>query len=162
MKILALDWVQTDYDEKIARLLRMWEGTPYLEGQQVPQAGVDCFRFVCGVLDAMEQVSRDIEHIPADQSMHDRAGALAAMRSVMERYAPYEIVLNNTVEAGDVLVTGPKGGGPGHAMLVGPTPGHLWHVPGPGKAVCRSGSGFHGELHRIYRVADKDKRWING
>lgn len=141
------------------RIFKAWEGTPYMEGQQYPQAGVDCFRFVCAVLDTLEGRRTPLEHIPADQAMHAPQTAVAAVRAVLRLYEPYEIVTDGLVAPGDVFITGQIGAGPGHAMIAGNDQGELWHCPGPRKRVCRTGTGIHGELHRIYRIKNKESRW---
>lgn len=163
MRVLNLTWrlrpEHLEINQKVETFLKLWDRTPYMEGNQCPGSGVDCFRFVCGVLDSMERFKRHLDFIPADQSMHDRKGATAAVRSVLKMYQPFEIVKDGIVEPGDVLITGPEGGGPGHALIAGMNQGELWHVPGPGKKVCMTGTGINGQLFRIYRVFNKLERW---
>ena len=132
-----------------------------MEGQQAPQGGVDCFRFVCAVLDGMERKHTPLEHIPADQAMHKPETAREAVRKVLRHYEPFEIVTDGKIEPGDVFITGKPRAGPGHAMIAGLKQGHVWHVPGPGKKVCRTGAGTQGELFRIYRISNKETRWSN-
>lgn len=161
MRVLTgLTWRPTDHDERVLELLRGWQGTPYMEGSQVQGVGVDCFRFVCAVLDALEGSRTHVGHIPADQSLHDRRGAYTAFREVLKRYEPFEVVKDKVIEAGDVFITGPKHGGPGHAMIAGPNRGTIWHCPGPNQKVCMTGQAHPGRLFRIYRVKDKDQRWL--
>jgi hypothetical protein len=69
-------------------------------------------------------------------------------------------VRDGSLEPGDWVVTGPAGGGPGHAMVVGPRPNTLWHCNrGPG--VCWTGIGLamnDQAIHRVYRFLDRN-RW---
>lgn len=124
------------------------------------QVGVDCIRFVCSVADELYGYERGpLITLPPDQAMHDRYGAIAAMRQIRRRYFPVDDVRRDEfLEPGDILVTGPLNGGPGHAMIVGTAPGHIWETTMDG--VQRSGMPFFGrdsELFRIYRVRDKAK-----
>ena len=161
MKVLhGYEWRPTEYDERLAELFDHWKGTPYMEGQQKAGSGVDCFRFVCAILDGMERTKRTVEHIPADRSIHDRRGAYRGFKRVLERYAPFEIVRDKVLEPGDVLIAGPKNGGPGHALIAGHERSTLWHVPGWGLEVRRIGMALsNGRLFRIYRTANKESRW---
>lgn len=163
MRVLDLKWrVLPEHlaiNHRLETFLLLWRGTPYLDGNQCPGYGVDCFRFVCGVLDSLEGKKRHLDFIPRDQSMHDREGASRAMRTVLEMYRPFETVDNGQVEPGDIFITGANGGGPGHALIAGLSQGELWHVPGPNKKVRMTGTGINGQLFRIYRVSNKLERW---
>ena len=162
MKVLYdYSWRPTPYDDRLNDLFEKWKDTPYIEGQQRAGSGVDCFRFVCAVLDGMEHTKRTVEHIPADRSIHDRRGAFRGFKRVLERFKPFEVVKDKVLEAGDVLISGPKGGGPGHALIAGSKPLTLWHVPGVGLRVRRIGMALsQGQLFRIYRTSNKDLRWV--
>lgn len=129
-----LIWQPLDSTDAMARLEReflRWEGTPYKENCQRPGAGVDCVRFVCAIADAMTcRDPLDIPSIPSDKSLHDQAGAHAALRFLMRRYNA-KMIDHEGIEPGDVLVTGPKDGGPGHAILVGNRPNQMWQSTRP-------------------------------
>lgn len=142
---------------RIERILCDWEGTPYARGQRVKQVGVFCTAFVCAVLDELygrEPV--DLPEIPDDASMHDPARARAGLRWFLRQY-PCDVVEDGFVEPGDVLITGPIAGGPGHAIFVGPQPGTLWQASGP--AVHFTGMSIPGEysLHAVYRLRERQK-----
>lgn len=144
---------------RLDRILRDWAGTPYVEGMQGEGQGVDCVRFVYAVLDELHGFERkDPWTLPQDSAMHNREGAFRTMRGICERY-PHERVMDGTLEPTDVIVTGPKGGGPGHALIVGPRRWELWHATLTD--VHRTGKGFldnpENELFRIYRMTSKEQ-----
>lgn len=144
--------------------LTAWRGTPYESGQSFKQLGADCIGAVFGVIDELDGRFRARKAgMPADTSMHSRAKAIAAVRELARRYTPCSKVepVNGQylVEPGDIVVTGPPGGGPGHVELVGASKNELWHAV--------KGSGFHQGgwslldvqiLFGVYRLGDKE-RW---
>lgn len=136
----------------LATLLRSWEGTPYMAGQQMQKVGVDCVRFVSAVLDAALRRERTaMPELPQDTAMHDRTRAIAAMRLIMRLYPEAEVVRNpRFVEPGDVLVVGEASGGPGHAIIVGPEPNTLWQTGTLG--VHKGGFGLIDVSQRLFRV----------
>lgn len=151
----------------IDRVLRSWGGTPYESGQAFIQRGADCTGSLFAIVDTLDGRKRiQPPGFPHDGAMHDRAGAVAAMREVMRRYDPV-IRLTGVgddgfleVEPGDIIVTGDAGGGPGHIEMVGARRNELWHATdGPG--FHQSGWGFfEGQtLFAVYRILDKH-RWM--
>jgi hypothetical protein len=103
--------------------------------------------------------------MPHDAAMHDREGAIGAMRELVRRYAPCQKVEPVAgvwhVEPGDIVLTGAPGGGPGHVAIVGAGRNQLWHAV--------KGSGFHQGgwsfldvqvLYAVFRALDKE-RWAN-
>ena len=113
----------------LARVLASWDRTPYMAGQQCKKAGVDCVRFVCGCLDELAGIVTPIHTIPPDTCFHDPETAHAAADKIRSLYLPVQDVdfEREKVRPGDVLITGPVKGGPGHAMIVGPEPNTVWH-----------------------------------
>jgi len=149
----------------LGEALREWEGTPYESGQRFIQRGCDCIGGIFGVVDMIDGRERAaFPGMPYDASMHDRAGAIAAVRELVRRYSPCHKVEANDermfeVEPGDIVTTGEPGGGPGHVEIVGTRPNELWHA--------LPGAGFHQGgwslldsqvLYAIYRIDDKE-RW---
>lgn len=144
---------------RIERALVSWEETPYSPGQQCKKVGVDCVRFGCGVLDELYRTTKTSMPVRAqDASLHDRDGALAAMREIMGRYPEHDDVTDGWVEPGDILVTGPTGinGGPGHMMLVGHKQNTAWQA-------TQAGVHFTGlflpagyRLFRVYRMCNRE------
>jgi len=156
-------WRALACSDRLHEVVKSWEKTPYMALQSKKQGGVDCIRFVCSVADELYGYSRGpMVSLPPDQAMHDREGALAAMRAICRRYEPLiDATDDEYLEPGDILVVGPSGGGPGHAMIAGGRQGHIWECLASG--VTLSGMPLIGsavELFRIYRVMDKHK-WSN-
>lgn len=148
---------------RLQRILEAWEGTPYVPGQQMKGAGVDCVRFVCAVLDELYGFSRSkIEDLPGDIALHSRGTAVAAMKLIMSIYEPNMSIDDGSLEPGDILVVAPPAGGPGHAMIVGGRENELWHSTQ--HRVQMTGIGFitaayHGwRLFGAYRACDRE-RW---
>lgn len=143
---------------KIEAVLRSWEGTKYLPGQRCKGVGVDCVRFVCGVLDDLFGERRsDGPKWPQDAAVHNREGAFQVMSQFLRIYAPIQRVRGCEVQPGDLLACGTANGGPGHAMLVGTRPGMLWHATHP--RVCYAGYNGSILVHRIYRSEVRGK-WL--
>jgi cell wall-associated NlpC family hydrolase len=147
------------FEARLDTALRAWEGTPYMAGQQKESAGVDCVRFVAAVMDDLLRRPRTpIATLPADAALHDRDGAIAAMKRLRLAFMPNRFLEDGELlEPGDIVVTGPSAGGPGHAMIVGARRSTLWHAtrlgvqwtglaPPPGHAVFRA-----------YRLLDEER-----
>lgn len=120
---------------KLDQVLRSWEGTPYLPGRQDLGKGVDCVRYVAAVLDAMRGKQTPIETLPDDTALHNRKAAIAGMHKLRRALEPNDMLRFDgpaELEPGDVIVTGPVGGGPGHAMIVGCKPNVIWESSGTG------------------------------
>lgn len=143
------------YEQRLGAILENWRHTPYMIGQQVRGVGTDCVRFVCAVLDeTFHRGPTPIVTLPDDAALHTRAGAVAGMRRIRELYMPNDPIEDGSLEPGDVIVTGPHGGGPGHAMIVGPKSNEIWqasaaevHVTGLGFSTTR--------VFRVYRMSDR-------
>lgn len=144
-------------------VLAGWKGTPYRSGQQCKGYGVDCVRFVCAVLDELEGKSRGFKTLPPDAALHAPEVARLVMRRIMRTFWPWDSVLDGTAEPGDVLVAGPRHGGPGHAIIVGPTRNTLWEATYP--RVRQTGWGLQGSIHnklfRVLRMRNRSERWAN-
>lgn len=150
--------------DRINHELCSWDETPYMLGQCVKGAGVDCIRFVCAVLNNLYREERaQIPRLPADTAMHNREGAVASVRLVRRLYPNHEIVTNTVLHPGDVVLTAQPGCGPGHSILVGARRNQLWHALGSsryGGSVQRAGIGILDDaefaVYRIFRMTDKE------
>lgn len=138
-------------EQRLSSAIDIWKGTPYHEGAQRPQAGVDCWRFVSAVADEMRcRAWTKLPRMIADVAMHNPERARAALRWAMREHE-LEDIGGSEVRAGDCVIAGPKDGGPGHAMLAGPD-GFLWHVT-QREGVDRTGLTTHGlDFYTILRV----------
>ena len=141
----------------------VWENTPYMAGNQQLSSGVDCVRWISAVLDEMYQRwPTNIKTLPSDASFHNRLGAIKAMHQIRKLYPNCITIRNGIIEPGDLIVIGPPGGGPGHALLVGTEPNTLWHCT-PNSGVTRTGWSLivgQQQIYRVYRAKDRDKLWI--
>lgn len=118
-------------ERRLERILGEWEGTPYVAGQRAKKVGVFCTAFVAGVLDELyRQEPTPLPELPIDVSFHSTAGAIAGMKWFLRHYPNHVAVDNLIVEPGDVIITGPVGGGPGHAMIVGSRENTIWEANG--------------------------------
>jgi len=154
-----LPWVELQGPslDALRAVLQSWHGTPYMAGQACKGVGVDCVRFVCEVLRELEGWDEiPMVDIPADASLHNRAGAMAAFHKILSAFQPATKV--STIQPGDVLVVGPANGGPGHAMIVGPQKNTIWHASSMGVQI--TGLGFVSGYQKIFGIYRKDKsRW---
>lgn len=148
--------------EAVQKAIGVWRGTRYMAGQSTPGAGVDCVRFICGVFDALEDVSTPVERLPQDTALHAPATAWAALRAIISRYENAEQVDDGFAEPGDAIIVGHERGGPGHCLIVGSRRNTLWHATPRGVDV--SGWGLDSEwqtLKAVYRFRSK-ARWAHG
>lgn len=122
---------------RIARILDSWENTPRMESQQAKGKGVDCVRFVAGVLDELAGTKTPLEKLPRDAALHCREKSILAMRLFLKQFNA-EVLETRAVQPGDMIVTGPEMGGPGHAIIVG-TDRFLWHTA---NTVIKCGCGI--------------------
>jgi hypothetical protein len=152
-------WKQVPLPAALAleEILWSWDGTPYMVGQQQKKIGVDCVRFVCGVVDELRARQTPIQTLPNDGATHNRNGAVSVMHALLNLFQPCSAVEDETVEPGDVMVWAPRNGGPGHATIAGCRSQELWeagsvavHRTSP-TALERSGMTFV----RTFRPADK-------
>lgn len=145
--------------KRLERILVSWEETPYAPGQQQKgrKGGVDCIRFGCAVLD--ELYRRPLTDLPPrapDASMHDAEGAFSVMREILRRYPDHVDILDGNIEPGDILVVGPRSGGPGHMMIVGHQPGTVWQASADRVHFTGLYLPSTATLFRIYRMVDRE------
>ncbi len=154
-----MKWLPVDprIEARILQVVAPWTGTPYMSGQQMPGMGVDCYRFVCAVLDELYGEPNDLRkiNIPHDTCMHNPSKAKAGMRKILERY-PHEILQGvGEVQSGDIVVTG-QNGAPGHAMIA--LNMSFWHQSGI-KVCSTSRQGMEWPPVKICRPKNKES-WI--
>jgi len=146
-------------EERMLLELGAWIGTRYASGQRCRGVVADCVGFVFGAIDGLDGRPRaQAPSMPRDVAFHSPEDAERALRALRELYEPVRALGPEALlEPGDVLVVGPKFGGPGHAMLVGPEPRTIWHCT-PGAGVHRAGwclgDGYE-VLHGAFRMDDR-------
>lgn len=153
-----IEWEPIDPDVmgRLEACLQRWSGTPYREMHQAARVGVDCVRFVCAVADQMSgKPPMAVDKVPSDRSLHDALGAMRAMRSLLRRYGARR-VSSSTVQPGDVVIVGPKDGGPGHAMILGTKPNQVWQSSKP--AVHYTGFGPQPGAELFFGIFRVDKK----
>lgn len=117
--------------QALAESLERWRPTRYGIGQQCRGVAADCVRFVCGVLDDLSGKQTPLRTLPPDTCFHDPELAHLGMQRVRQLYEPTIEIEDGTVQPGDVIVTGPRGTGPCHALIVGPQRNTAWHCCAP-------------------------------
>lgn len=142
---------------RLGQVLESWEGTPYMSGQRCRGVGVDCVRFVVAVLDELTGRHTDIRTIPPDTCLHAPAKAREAAERLSLAFEADRVT--DALEAGDVIVTGPVGGGPGHVMIVGHRKSEVWHASYP--MVHKVGlRGVYLCGHQVFDVFRlRDRKW---
>lgn len=155
---LPLRWVPLPLGQASARLeaiLTKWQGTPYSLKFVSPGVGVHCTAFVCHVLDELyRRPFSGTPNVPHDISFHNRSGAQAGMRWFLRRFLADRV--ERDVEPGDVLVTGPREGGPGHAVIVGPRANTLWQSTSAGVHFTGMALPEAYQLHAVFRPRGKE------
>jgi len=141
-------------ENRLSYILGEWRGSVHRDGQQCKGVAVDCVRFVSAVVDELYGIQTEIEKLPPDAAFHSKETTLGAFRNFMSKY-PHTKVGGKEIQPGDILITGPRGGGPGHAIVVGVR--NLWHcdsysVVPTGTYLSNGGVYF---LKTILRGADR-------
>lgn len=137
---------------RLEAVLQSWAGTPYMHGQQCKGAGVDCVRFVFAVLDELLGVTTPVVTLPPDVCVHAPEKAEEHVERLRACYDCAEVPLD-AIEPGDVVVSGPVKGGPGHVFIMGE--GRvLWHATHPRvhKTPVRGVILYGHSLRRAFRV----------
>jgi len=144
--------------QRLREILNSWRGTPYRAGQQRKGVGVDCVRFVCGVYDELQNTETPIQALPGDLALHKPDSARAAMRLLLRSFGGRVAEVGEQIflSPGDTIVSGMPGGGPGHAMIVGPWP-EIWHASRSG--VVQTGLGLEGLEFKALVVPITRERW---
>jgi len=114
-------------------VLNGWNNTPYGLGQQVKGVGVDCIRFVTGVLDDMfRRPHIKFPLISQDCCLTDHKQSKDIYELLLKHYPSTEVNPNTDgsydVEPGDLVCCGPILGTLGHGMVVGADSGTMFHA----------------------------------
>ena len=154
-------WPDEELNERAREILDSWEGTRYMAGVQGKQMGVDCVRFVCGVLDELLGTQTPLITLPQDASFHSPDKGRKAVKEILRAFGPYEAI-KDVVRPLDILViSNGHVSGPGHAIMVGHQKNTLWQSSSSGV----SWGGFalaedYQVLHRVYRLKNLEERWL--
>lgn len=149
-------------EHRLARILGDWDGTPYVNGQACKREGVYCTAFMARVLDELyRRPPTPMPRIPPDASFHDAEGVLLGMRWFLREYPNNEKLEPAVdglyhVQPADILITGPIGGGPGHAILVGPRENTMWEAGTFKVQMIGMMIPDNYELHAVYRMTDRN------
>ncbi len=116
-------------ERRLTRILGEWERTPYDTKFSQKGEGSSCTGFICRVLDELyRRDETELPQIPNDIAFHDKAGAIAGLKWFMRVFPAAERIEIGKVEPGDVIITEPTDGGPGHALIVGPRENTMWQT----------------------------------
>lgn len=142
------------WQTRLDSVLRSWSGTPWMKGQCCKGRGVDCWFFVVGVLDELYRITPPLPpRLPLDTAINNRPGAVAAIKSLTDRYPTSKAV--GDVEPGDVVIVrnpATRWGTLQHAMIVGLN-SQFWHA-GTGGVGFTSLVGW--SVERIFRPLNKE------
>lgn len=156
---LRFEFRPAPWGERVEAVCRSWENTPYLEGQCLKGKAADCVHFFSAVMDELYGTDRTslLRRVRGDTSLHNKEAVVRAMRAILKTYTGQNEVTDGSLEPGDVVVTGPANGGPGHVMVAGGRRGVLWHCTRQ-TGVQQTGYGILTleKLFAVYRACDKD------
>lgn len=163
LSILPLSFHISAWDRQVEAICASWDGTPYMEGKHRRGVAVDCVHFGGEVLDSLYGTSktRELTILRGDTCLHNGEAIRRAMAAFLRLYDADRLpeATTYTVEAGDILVVGPRFSGPGHLMIVGGASGRLWHATQRGVACTGYGVSETERLFAVYRPLHKD-RWL--
>lgn len=156
VKAVPLLWTPIDLvvTARIHKELNSWLGTPYRHGmcKKGPNGGANCITFVGGFLDAAYRWAPiKITTWPGDVSLHNPSLATRILREMLGRYPHDEIREEKSLEIGDMLVTGPLDGGPGHVCIAGMKQGLIYQAL-EGSGVVRTGCGYDPNVQQKFRI----------
>ena len=153
---------KAEIERELEDLFYKWEGTPYMSGNQCIKLGVDCVRFVTAFLDSLHKIKTSITTLPSDASFHNKRAAMKTMLTIKKLYAPCKTLPEDSaIEPGDVIIIGPPGGGPAHAMIAGTEPNTIWHCT-TDIGVVKTGwalAAGQQQIYRVYRIRNRAKLW---
>lgn len=140
--------------ERLMQVIHSWEGTPWIDGQQLRGRGVDCVRFVVGVLDELYRYDKPpVPVLPQHLGLHNRSDAIKATHAIASRY-PHVVVTEP--EPGDIVVVNiGEQGGPGHVAIFGDPPRLVWHAVSK-VGVCFSSASSITRIYKIWRPLEKE------
>lgn len=160
VKYHVFPWVESPWDDRVQEMLDSWLKTKYVAAGAAKGIGVDCVRFIaCGLNELEGRERKRLDRLPRDTAFHKKSKAIAALKKFLTIYGPYEKVMTEGIESGDVVVVQPDGAkGPGHALFASSKQNILYHANPP----CVQDIHIHdvGLIHAIYRVTYKEK-WLN-
>jgi hypothetical protein len=156
-QVLHFDYVERPWSLRVEAVCRSWAGTPYKLGRCVKQRYVDCIHLGAAVLDELYGIdhSKNLKSLPPDACIHNRPGVQKALRSLLRSYPSHRRVRDATLEAGDLVITGPLAGGPSH-LLIASRRGALWEASPAGVRTVGYGILSTERLVAVYRAGDKN------
>ena len=157
--------------KRIAEVLGSWEDTPYHHSMARKGKGVYCTAFVSQVLDELFRKTEPtpLNKIPHDVSMHCGHSARKGLKWFLRHFPTADRIWSATcdddnhcdlgVQPGDILITGPIGGGPGHAIFIGPRKNVMWQASGNYVHYTGLALPVGSILYAVYRFSDKES-WL--
>lgn len=146
-------------ERRLARILGEWERTPYDPKFSKKGVGASCTGFICRVLDELyRKEPTELPNIPNDIGFHNRAGAIAGLKWFMRIFPATERLAIGKVEPGDVVITEPTDGGPGHALIIGPRENTMWQTTDDIVGVHYTGLFVpsSSQLSAVFRFKDRE------
>jgi hypothetical protein len=143
--------------------IRAWAGTRYMSGQQVKGVHADCVRSGTGIIDGLYGYRRTLpRNIALDACQHAPEAARAQFRLLLSIYPEARLLPLNPlgdydVQPADLVVVGPRAGGPGHLIIVGAEVNTAWEAPSVGQCFRKIGIGLSAGQHvkHVLRMSDR-------
>lgn len=160
--ILNFTYLPSPWERRVEEVCSYWVGTPYRLNMCHPGEGVDCIHYGAAVLDRLygTEHSKNLQSLPPDACVHNRKGVEKATRALLKSYPAMKRVEDGTIEAGDLVITGPVGEHPtaSHLLIAGKR-AKLWQASKGGVNFTGYGILDCEMLVAVYRAGDKDK-WL--
>jgi len=97
-----------EQETAVRRVVREWEGTPYVDLHRIKGMGVDCFQLVAAFLDDLHGSPPGTTKLPRHCATTARFRpdiAAPAIRNLVKSYEGCDIIRDGTIEPGDIVVS---------------------------------------------------------
>lgn len=155
VEIINVEYIRSPYEDLVESICSKWDMVRYKWNGRT-RKGTDCLHFAASVMDELygTEHSKDLASLPPDAFVHNKDGVARAVRHLM---STYDVERVETIEAGDLVISGSHGNPVPAHLMVASLPSYLWEATFP--HVRRIGYGIFSseQIVAIYRARDKSK-----
>jgi hypothetical protein len=126
---------------KLYRILSSWEGTPYLNGQQVKEGGADCLQFVVAVCqELLDFPIQKVSSLSGDACIHNRQKTQEALKAIRRLFPESRKIKSD----------------------IGTEKNTLWHST-ERTGVCKTGFALPSKYQKVFGIYRMKRRsqWLS-